>query len=475
MDSVHPISARLKQAREYQNLSVTELSKLTNIRIHIIQALDEGRVDELPKVYMRSFIKRYALAVGISSDDIEELMDRHLAVPSGQPAPLASPLSMIGASATKVMKAPIHLGPSKSRRRILAILYSVLGLAGIAGLYYMYGPSRNPQVQKSPLAPSVIISDKDSGASQNTGGLASYFGVSSIDSVSLDAMTSDTVWLNITVDGRASEQLTLYPQQTKHWMAAEKFILSVGNAGGISLKRNGQDLPPLGKKGETVRSIRITRSEFVTSASPWKSQRDTIKKTSTAKAATSSANSVSSSAAAQAALMAKNAKEAAARKEAQRQALLAAQRAAAAKPTSPTTAKGKSTPSPTQMTQPKSPAVKSPAATQATPVLKPNTKPPLSSPQKMPSQSLKANAVSTNPAAKTTAGAQKSSTSASKTAVGGTKTTSPTSTTASGLRPTDKAVLTAKQRQEALDRKKRLERIRAAAAESGQIKTIPIK
>ena len=75
MDSEHPISSRLREARENSNLSIADLSKRTNIRIHIIHALDEGRLHELPKVYMRSFIKRYARVVGISSREIDELMN----------------------------------------------------------------------------------------------------------------------------------------------------------------------------------------------------------------------------------------------------------------------------------------------------------------------------------------------------------------------------------------------------------------
>ncbi len=275
MDAVHPISSRLKQARESRNLSITELSKLTNIRIHIIQALDEGRLEELPKVYMRSFIKRYAQSVGIPSEEIEELMNKSLASPAAQ---VPSSLHLSAINAARSMKAPISIGESKNRRRWIMVMYSVLGICGIAGLYYLYAPSQTVPATKSPLAPSVVISDKDSSGNSTGGGLLNYFGISSIDSVSLEAVTSDTVWLNITTDGKSTEQLTLLPQQSKRWVAAERFLLSVGNAGGIRLKRNGQDLPPLGKLGETVRSIRITKSEFVTSASPWKSQRDTTRK-----------------------------------------------------------------------------------------------------------------------------------------------------------------------------------------------------
>ncbi len=290
MDSVHPISSRLKQAREARSLSITELSKLTSIRIHIIQALDEGRLDELPSVYMRSFIKRYAQAVGITSDEIDELMEQHLGAPASSSSTASSVLN-----AAKSMRAPIMVGPNAKRKRTLAILYILLGLCGVGLLYFMYSPQHPATPPKSTLSPSMVISSQDSASASSKGTLMNYFGLSSVDSVALEAVATDTVWLTITIDGKSTEQLTLFPTQTKRWVAADKFLMSVGNAGGIHLKRNGQDLPALGKTGETVRSIRITKSEFLTSASPWKSQRDTTRKSVPPKAAPKAAPPSSSS------------------------------------------------------------------------------------------------------------------------------------------------------------------------------------
>ncbi|MDD2654761.1 MAG: DUF4115 domain-containing protein, partial [Candidatus Omnitrophica bacterium] len=47
-----------------------------------------------------------------------------------------------------------------------------------------------------------------------------------------------------------------------NWQAKEKIELSVGNAGAIQAEINGQILSPLGKKGEVIKNIVITRDGF---------------------------------------------------------------------------------------------------------------------------------------------------------------------------------------------------------------------
>ena len=71
------------------------------------------------------------------------------------------------------------------------------------------------------------------------------------------------------MDGQRSEQLILTPDNPRRWSAQKIFTLTVGNAGAIVFKRNGEQLPPLGKKGSVVRMVKITGDYVTTSANPW--------------------------------------------------------------------------------------------------------------------------------------------------------------------------------------------------------------
>ncbi|MFC2950048.1 helix-turn-helix domain-containing protein [Virgibacillus sediminis] len=69
------IGARLREAREAQNLSLDHLQETTKIQKRYLTAIEEGNLHILPgKFYARAFIKEYANAVGL---DPNELLDEH--------------------------------------------------------------------------------------------------------------------------------------------------------------------------------------------------------------------------------------------------------------------------------------------------------------------------------------------------------------------------------------------------------------
>jgi cytoskeleton protein RodZ len=68
----------------------------------------------------------------------------------------------------------------------------------------------------------------------------------------LVARTSEPTWIRVrTEDGRTSEE-TVPAGEVREWVSDRPFILTVGNAGGVSLELNGRTLPPLGPRGVVV-------------------------------------------------------------------------------------------------------------------------------------------------------------------------------------------------------------------------------
>lgn len=67
------IGARLKEAREAQNLSLEELQEITKIQKRYLLAIEEGNLQILPgKFYARAFMKEYANAVGLDPNELME-------------------------------------------------------------------------------------------------------------------------------------------------------------------------------------------------------------------------------------------------------------------------------------------------------------------------------------------------------------------------------------------------------------------
>jgi cytoskeletal protein RodZ len=68
----------------------------------------------------------------------------------------------------------------------------------------------------------------------------------------LVARTSEATWIRVrTEDGRSSEE-TVPAGEVREWVSDRPFVLTVGNAGGVSFELNGRALPPLGGKGTVV-------------------------------------------------------------------------------------------------------------------------------------------------------------------------------------------------------------------------------
>jgi len=255
-DALH-VGSLLRAKRTELGLSVSDISRLTGIRPAIIEAIEAGSLDVMPPVYMRSFLRRYARALGLD--------ERTLPFTPSEPHHLTS---------RRTATPPAGSSQRKSNTALaVAIAVGVLGAAGYV-LYRSIEGSNQPRTSfEQEEAPAETIRTAPSSR------LLEYFGAIARDSMRLEAVATDTVWLSVTMDGRRSEQVTLRPGERRQWYALQTIILSIGNAGGVELYRNGEPLPALGHRGEAVRYVKITPTEVIPSTSSWARNRDSVLET----------------------------------------------------------------------------------------------------------------------------------------------------------------------------------------------------
>jgi cytoskeleton protein RodZ len=68
----------------------------------------------------------------------------------------------------------------------------------------------------------------------------------------LVARTNEATWIRVrTEDGRSSEE-NVPAGEVREWVSDRPFVVTVGNAGGVSLELNGRTLPPLGGRGAVI-------------------------------------------------------------------------------------------------------------------------------------------------------------------------------------------------------------------------------
>lgn len=255
----------LREAREKLNLTLEEISEKLKIRQQFLMAIEDDNLDILPQVYVKSFIKSYATLLKINLDELpKEVLSKHNFDfnENGVKQHTKNSKTKLETNSTK----PYSKKVAARRKQSLLIhyfIYSGLVLAAAALLYFSLfsnGDSGNKGFAElgTQSDTAVAMVEKDD--------LKSFFATS--DSLVLEAEALDTAWLRIDIDGKFSDPSVLYPGNSRRWSAMNYFTISLGNAGSVVFKRDGQKLPFLGPKGTVVRNVKITRTSVETSAMP---------------------------------------------------------------------------------------------------------------------------------------------------------------------------------------------------------------
>jgi cytoskeletal protein RodZ len=82
----------LRDLREQRKMSVEEVSRATRVPMASVERIETDRFDELPgEVFVRGFLKAYARALGIPSDDVLSRYTASRRVAWVTPLPISAP------------------------------------------------------------------------------------------------------------------------------------------------------------------------------------------------------------------------------------------------------------------------------------------------------------------------------------------------------------------------------------------------
>lgn len=305
----------LKQAREDQSLSVEDLASLTRIQEHYLRALEEDRLEALPQqVFTKGFVRTYARALNMDEGDVmrrfqvasgshyqhEEEEHEHVkqqiaesrkgkanrnavviltglilvgllyilpseqstppvadspktsqskAVPisesksvAGDPAMVPNDVTRSTADTKAYEKALPKQESAKAKESVVKKPEPTPAHSQVASVMK---PSNQPTTPAPPVeTPKTISGNAPSGE----GGPLT---------LNLDA--SEITWVVVSSDDGESQEALLQPGESAQWHAQDHFIVTLGNAGGVHLKLDGELRGPFGKPGTVVRDLMIRR------------------------------------------------------------------------------------------------------------------------------------------------------------------------------------------------------------------------
>jgi transcriptional regulator with XRE-family HTH domain len=260
------IAETLRSARQKQGLSLEQAATAAGIPLQYLRLLEGesnvqiGVSDEL---YLIPFFRRYARFFGI---DAEELLPEFLGVVQQIPGegsppirltyrprwgflwkPAAVLLTIAVAVALMLRQAPERPtfdegdagdpGPA-ARLSATSATEPAPAITPVAG--FDVAPTTEPPTTVPTPEPSPSATP----------------GIRVTGDHELKISAVEEAWLSLAVDDQPAKQYLLRPDETRSW-TAQRFSLTVGNAGGIRLTMDGKEMPPIGLPGRVVRNLRL--------------------------------------------------------------------------------------------------------------------------------------------------------------------------------------------------------------------------
>jgi cytoskeleton protein RodZ len=257
MDPQETLGSYLRALREARSGSLADMSLATRVGVGQLEALEADKLADLPApVFVRGFIRAYCHFLGQRSD--EALRRYGAVVGADQPFERARPPSRpaISSSASPIV--------------ISLVLLIVLGgglLALKLGVTHRSAPpvitvapmvTVEPAINPVPMAPPAPPITVEPAAARSP--VPASLMPSSTAGQRLTVKAIELTWLRIQTDDGTAAEAMLLPGATREWTAEKRFLLTLGNAGGVELLLNGQPVPLPDAKGAVIRELRLPQA-----------------------------------------------------------------------------------------------------------------------------------------------------------------------------------------------------------------------
>lgn len=238
------VGAKLKKARQEKNLTLEEVYQKTKIHLNTLKALEEDNFKAVGS-YTKGFLKLYAKFLGLNLNEIMNAYEK--AVPSQ----IARPIKIMTQETKdkpQSQQQTLKLRPSFWPLAIKIFIVLIILIITFSLIMFL----------ALKLKRKAATKDKKDMAS-----LRSNTTPKKIPSkINLILRAKEDTWIQLAVDNDIVFRNVLKKGQVETWTAKEKAQLSVGNAGGLVLEVNGKLISPLGRRGQVIKHIQITRESI---------------------------------------------------------------------------------------------------------------------------------------------------------------------------------------------------------------------
>lgn len=273
------IGQRLRNQREALGITLADAEKFTHVRQHYLYALESGNLDMLPSpVQGRGMLNNYAHFLNMDAD---ALLNRFAdALQARREERMEGAVNIRPRQMGERASQPNGQKPVKSsslRRLVTPDLVIGGGLLVLMVIFFIWGASKlnltgSPVTSTTATAPSIaeVLMSPASPGEQPTPALetpaatpepgqaatqadvvvATVVGTQvNTDPLQVYIVARQRAWLKVTVDGKVAFQGRVVPGNAYTYSGSQRIELLTGNAGGLQVFYNQDDLGSLGPVG----------------------------------------------------------------------------------------------------------------------------------------------------------------------------------------------------------------------------------
>lgn len=226
------MGAQLWATRQEQGLSLEEVVVLTRIPKRLLQAIEEGNLEDLPEpIYIQGLIRQFADALGFKGVEFASKFPIAPGRVNSSPTLEAKPISQLR---------PVHL----YLLYIFLIFCSVTGLSQLLNKAALQASSgQQPETLTQPFSNNIQKSTGEQLAQDS-------------QPVQIGVTLKAESWIRVVADGKTEFEGKLPEGSYRIWQAQEQLTVKTDNAGGVLMSVNQQAAKQMGEPGKE-QEIRI--------------------------------------------------------------------------------------------------------------------------------------------------------------------------------------------------------------------------
>lgn len=258
VENKRTVGLLLRAAREARGITREEAAAATRIKGVFLAAMEEDDYHLLPdEQYLLRFLGEYAAFLDLDLQDIRRRF-----------------VQQIARDRSSLAVFPVKRTVTLSLRRLLPALLVLAFLIPVLfiGLSLLANRGREaPRSERAETSEAVAVREAPHAeppprTEETVGPVGSVLPAipdhptpteTPEAAYTLRATTNEMTWMLVTIDGGETRDVLLRAGETWEWHAQKGFVVTIGNAGGVTLTLNGHPLPPLGEVGEVIRDLRV--------------------------------------------------------------------------------------------------------------------------------------------------------------------------------------------------------------------------